>query len=694
VIVYEPKVLPVENLVGCVANMQRTGWRGNHGGIMTVEGRKRVVVENVQPRVENGRFPAKRVTGEDVVVSADIFADGHDELDAEVLYRKAGDTRWRSVPMDLDGNDRWTGRFRVEEAGEYVFTVEAWMDRFATWQRDLRKRHDAGRDIALELLVGIDLIERAERRSCGADREKLAAFIAKLRSAKDDAGNLSAAWSPELGAIMRRYTDRSRASRLDRELPVRVERRKALFSTWYERFPRSCASEPGRHGTLKDCLRLLPEIARMGFDVFYLPPIHPIGVTSRKGRNNRPLADPGDPGSPWAIGGEAGGHKAVHPDLGTMEDFDALLCGASELGVEIAMDLAFQCSPDHPYVKKHPEWFRMLPDGSVRCAENPPKKYEDILPFDFESEEWQALWEELRSVVLFWIDRGVRIFRVDNPHTKPFAFWEWLIHGIRKDFPDTIFLSEAFTRPRVMARLAKVGFSQSYTYFTWRNSRKEITDYMNELTATDMKEYFRPNFWPNTPDILPEYLQYGGRPAFMIRLVLAATLSSNYGIYGPPFELCEGEALPGKEEYMDSEKYEIRYWDWNREGNLKDFIARVNRIRKENPALQDTFNVRFLESENDSILYFAKWSGHVSETILVVVSLDPFHAQTGRLHVPIRELGLCGGEPYLCHDLLSDEKYIWTGERNVIHLNPPVLPARIFRVRTRLKRETDFDYFM
>jgi starch synthase (maltosyl-transferring) len=432
----------------------------------------------------------------------------------------------------------------------------------------------------------------------------------------------------------------------------------------------------------------------MGFDVLYFPPIHPIGKTNRKGKNNATKINPDDVGSPWAIGSNDGGHKAIHPQLGTLEDFERLIARAKEVGMEIAMDLAFQCSPDHPYMKEHPEWFRWRPDGTIQFAENPPKKYEDIIPLNFETEKWQELWEELKSVVFFWIERGIRIFRVDNPHTKPFSFWEWLIGEIKREYPDAIFLSEAFTRPKVMVRLAKLGFTQSYTYFTWRNTKRELVEYLTELTQTEAKEYFRPNFWPNTPDILPEHLQYGGRPAFIIRLILAATLSSNYGIYGPAFELLENEAIPGKEEYLNAEKYEIKHWNWNQPGNLRDFVARVNQIRKENPVLQTTWNLHFYEVDNDYFLFYAKFSEDFSNLILVLVNLDCFHTQSGWVRVPIHELGIDARQPYLVHDLLSDDKFIWQGERNYVELNPQVLPANILRVRKRLKRETDFDYFL
>jgi starch synthase (maltosyl-transferring) len=439
---------------------------------------------------------------------------------------------------------------------------------------------------------------------------------------------------------------------------------------------------------------LLPEIARLGFDVIYLPPIHPIGTTKRKGKNNSPVAEAGDVGSPWAIGSEHGGHKAVAPELGTLEDFERFVSRARDNGLEVAIDIAFQASPDHPYVKEHPEWFRWRPDGTVQYAENPPKKYQDVLPFHFETEDWPALWEELKSVVLFWIERGVRVFRVDNPHTKPIRFWEWLIAEIKRDYPDVIFLSEAFTRPKVMRRLAKAGFTQSYTYFTWRNTKQEIIDYLTELTGTESREFFRPNFWPNTPDILSEFLQYGGRPAFIMRLILAATLSSNYGVYGAAYELCANEAVPGKEEYLNSEKYELKRWEPNQPGNLRNLIARVNRIRRENPALQTTWNLKFYETDNEHILFYGKATDDHSNLLLIAVNLDPFHPHSGYVQTPLAEFGIDPKQPYLAHDLLSDDKYIWQGARNFVSLDPQSMPAHIFRIHRRMRREADFDYFM
>ncbi|HWP90585.1 MAG TPA: alpha-1,4-glucan--maltose-1-phosphate maltosyltransferase [Thermodesulfobacteriota bacterium] len=659
-----------------------------------IEGRKRVIIENVKPEVDCGRFPIKRVVGEKVAVEADIFADGHDSVSALLLYKRGKDKEWIEVPMKLIQNDRWNAEFTVEEVGVYSYTLAAWVDHFKSWRKALQKKYDAGQDIGVDLLIGAEYVEQASKRASREDKKKLLAFADVLKNNKAGDESETAAFSEELAELMERYPNKDTATKYEKELRVVADREKSLFSAWYERFPRSCSSEPGKHGTFEDLEKILPEIARMGFDVIYLPPIHPIGKTNRKGKNNSPISKPDDVGSPWAIGGEEGGHKSIHPELGTFEDFERLLDKAKAYGIEVALDLAFQCSPDHPYVKEHPEWFRWRPDGTVQYAENPPKKYEDVLPINFETENWEELWEELKSVVLFWIEKGVHIFRVDNPHTKPFHFWEWLIKEVKRDYPEVIFLSEAFTRPKVMYYLAKVGFTQSYTYFTWRNTKSEFIDYLTELTDTDVAEYFRPNFWPNTPDILPEHLQFGGRPAFIMRLVLAATLSSNYGIYGPAFELSVSEALPGREEYFNSEKYEIKRWDWDQPGNLKDIIARVNKIRRENPALQSTRNLKFYEVDNDYILFYGKAAEESSNVILAVVNLDPYHTQSGWVKVPISELGIDPGQPYLVHDLLSEDKFIWQGERNYVELNPHILPARIFRVRKKLKRETDFDYFM
>lgn len=661
---------------------------------MHINGRKRVVIENVKPEIDSGRFPIKRVVGEKVVVTADIFADGHDAVWANVLYKYQNDNTWREIPMSFLENDRWQGEFIVEEMGIYTYTIEGGVDHFKTWQNDLKKKYDVNRDIKIELLIGIQHIQDILQRVPGDAKKKLLEYIDFLKKEENRRESVTIAVREELGNLIKKYPDKQSATNYGRKLTIVADRKKALFSAWYERFPRSCSPEAGKHGTFKDCENILPDIARMGFDVFYLPPIHPIGKTNRKGKNNSTVVNPDDVGSPWAIGSDEGGHKAVLPQLGTREDFERLLNKAKEYAIEIAIDLAFQCSPDHPYVKEHPEWFHWRPDGSVQYAENPPKKYEDVLPLNFETEQWQQLWDELKSVVVFWVERGVRIFRVDNPHTKPFFFWEWLIKEVKSKYPDVLFLSEAFTRPKVMYYLAKLGFTQSYTYFTWRNTKREFIEYITELVQTDVREYFRPNFWPNTPDILPEHLQYGGRPAFMIRLILAATLSSNYGIFGPAFELCVSEAIHGKEEYLNSEKYEVKHWEWDRPGNLKDFIAQVNRVRKENPALQTTENVQFYEVDNEYLIAYGKATEDFSNILLVVVNLDPYHNQSGWVRVPISKFGIDADQPYLVHDLLSDGKYIWHGENNYVELKPHDMPAHIFKVRKKLKRETDFDYFL
>jgi starch synthase (maltosyl-transferring) len=661
---------------------------------MIAEGKKRVVIERVHPEIDCGQFPIKRVVGERVVIQAGIFTDGHDEIAAALRYRKADEKTWRETPMKPLGNDRWEAEFTVEEIGLYFYTIQAWVDHFQTWRKDLRKRVEAGQDVKVELLIGAEYVDMAVERAPVTTRERLQACAKTLRYEKEIEKAISLALSKDLADMVTASLGKIHATDYPKELPIRVDGQRALFSAWYEIFPRSYAQQPGWHGTFKDCERLLPDIARLGFDVIYLPPIHPIGNTKRKGKNNSPVAEAGDVGSPWAIGSEHGGHKAVAPELGTLQDFERFVSRAKEHSLEVAIDLAYQASPDHPYVKERPEWFRWRPDGTVQYAENPPKKYQDVLPFYFETEHWQSLWEELKSVVQFWIDRGVRVFRVDNPHTKPISFWEWMIGEIKRDHPDVIFLSEAFTRPKVMYRLAKVGFTQSYTYFTWRNTKQEIIEYLTELTRTEAREYFRPNFWPNTPDILPEFLQYGGRPAFIIRLILAATLSSNYGMYGAAYDLCVNEAVPGKEEYLHSEKYELKRWDVNQPGHLRSLIARMNRIRRENPALQTTWNLNFHEVDNDQILFFSKASDDLSNLLLIAVNLDPFHPHSGYVQVPLDEFGIDPKQSYLAHDLLSDDKFIWQGERNYVSLDPHAMPAHIFRIHRRMRREADFDYYM
>jgi len=673
------------------------------------EGRRRVVIEHVRPEVEGGAYPIKRVTGEDVVVEADVFADGHDLLSCVLRYRREDDADWSESPMRHLDNDRWRGSFTVEEAGRYRYTVRGWVDRFGSWRRDLAKKTDAGQDVFVELTVGATLIEKTLARAHGPDRRKLRSFFRAMRAGSDPealeamsppkaqravATAAETALSEELAELMQRYADRRFAVTHPAELPVEVDRERARYSSWYEMFPRSASPEPERHGTFKDVEARLPYVARLGFDVLYFPPIHPIGRTHRKGRNNNPRAKPNDPGSPWAIGGPEGGHTAVHPDLGTLEDFDRLVARAAGHGIEIALDLAYQCSPDHPWAKEHPEWFRHRPDGTIQYAENPPKKYEDTYPLDFETDAWRELWAELKSVVDFWIGHGVRVFRVDNPHTKPFRFWEWMIPEVKAEHPDVIFLSEAFTRPKAMYRLAKVGFTQSYTYFAWRNAKWELADYFRELTRTEIREYFRPNLWPNTPDILTEPLQTGGRPTFMSRLILAATLGASYGIYGPAYELMEHVPIaPGKEEYLNSEKYEIRHWNLDRADSLADFVALVNRIRRDNPALHSDRTLRFHDVDGDHLICYSKVTDHHENVVLVVVNLDPEHRQAGFLHLDLAELGIEHGRPYQVHDQLTGARYLWQGPDNYVELNPSIVPAHIMQVRPRVRTERDFETY-
>ena len=654
---------------------------------------RRVIIESVHPEVDGGRFPAKAITGDILSVEADIYADGHDTLLALLLYRRAGESKWAETPMRHLGNDHWQGSFTATETGSYTFTITSWVDRFQTWRTDFEKRAVAKqKDLPLYLIIGTQLISEAGRRASGTDARKIAGWVEILKSgAVSQAKKETLVLSDEVNTLMEKYADRQAAATYPRELTILVERERAGFGAWYEMFPRSVSPEAGQHGTFQDCEARLPYIAEIGFDVLYLPPIHPIGHSSRKGKNNAVSAAHGDPGTPWAIGSEDGGHKTINPELGTLEDFHHLIAKAGEYNIEVALDIAFQCSPDHPWVKEHPEWFLWRPDGTVQYAENPPKKYQDIYPLNFATEHWRELWEELKSVVIYWAEQGVRIFRVDNPHTKPFDFWEWLINEVKKEYPDAIFLAEAFTRPSVMYRLAKLGFTQSYTYFTWRNHKQDITEYLTELTKTQIKDFFRPNFWPNTPDILHEYLQKGGRTAFMARLALAATLCSNYGIYGPSYELFENTSRePGSEEYLNSEKYEIKRWDIGKADTLKEFIGRVNRIRHENPPLHRNRNLWFNAVSNDQIICYSKHTDDLSNIIFTVVNLDPHHTQSGTVNVPLQAWGFDPQQSYEVYDLLNDKRYTWRGEWNTVELNPAVCPAHIFRIvnSDRLARVT------
>ena len=639
-----------------------------------------VTIENVQPLIDCGRYPIKRIVGEDLVVEADIFKDGHDVV-AAILKWRVGKRGWRQTPMMFVDNDRWRGVCTFYDEAIHEYTVEAWTDTFRSWQQEFAKKFEAGiSDLQSEALAGAAIVEAAAGRARDrADAARLREFAEQIGRGANSA-IYSTARSGELEVLMATYPDRADAAQYEPAPRVVVDRTAALFGAWYEFFPRSAEGRGDRGSTFRDCLPRVDDARGMGFDVIYFPPIHPIGHTKRKGRNNAITSEPGDPGVPWAIGSETGGHKAIEPALGTLQDFDWLQKEVRKRGMEIALDFAINCSPDHPYVKEHPDWFYKRPDGTIKYAENPPKKYEDIYPLNFRCVNWRELWAEMMSVVLFWAEHGVRIFRVDNPHTKPVAFWEYLIGGVREKYPDAIFLSEAFTRPKMMKALARVGFNQSYTYFTWRNSKQELMEYFTELTQTEMSEYFRPNLWPNTPDILPFLLQEGGRPAFMIRVLMAATLSPLYGIYSG-YELCENKPLPGREEYLDSEKYQFKERDWNAPGNIKHWITRINKIRKENRALQMYTNLRFYRADNDAILCYGKMTPARDNIILVVVNLDPFRKQNSFVHVPIEEFGQMESDEYQVHDLLSDARYIWRGGQNYVELDPEVQSAHVFLVR-------------
>jgi len=639
------------------------------------------VIENLEPLVDGGRYPTKRIVGEDLVVEADIFKDGHDVVAAVLKWRVLGERRWRETPMAYVDNDRWRGVCTLYDIAIYEYTVEAWTDTFRGWQQEFAAKFSAGiSELRSEALEGAALLEAASRRARDrADSTRLVELSRRMCKAGNAEIN-EIAQSRELEVLMATYTDRGNATDYAPAPRVIVDRPAAQIGAWYEFFPRSAEGRGDRGSTFRDCLPRIDHAKAMGFDVIYFPPIHPIGHTNRKGRNNSITCEPGDPGVPWAIGSEAGGHKAVEPSLGTLADFDWLQKQVRKRGMEIALDFAINCSPDHPYVKEHPDWFYKRPDGTIKYAENPPKKYEDIYPLNFRCDDWRELWAEMKSIVLFWARRGVRIFRVDNPHTKPVAFWEYLVSGVRDKYPDVVFLSEAFTRPKMMKALAKAGFNQSYSYFTWRNSKRELIEYFTELTQTEMSEYFRANLWPNTPDILPFVLQDGGRPAFMIRVLLAATLSTLYGIYSG-YELCENEALPGREEYLDSEKYQWKERDWNAPGNIKDWIAQLNKIRRENRALQFYDNLRFYHADNDAILFYGKMTPARDNIILVVVNLDPHRKQNSYVNVPIDQFGQMESDVYQVHDLLSDARYTWRGRQNYVELDPEIQTGHVFRVR-------------
>jgi starch synthase (maltosyl-transferring) len=636
-------------------------------------GQKRVIIENVQPEVENGLYPAKRTVGETVEVTADIFGDGHDHLRAHLLYKKESDHDWQTVEMQHRMNDVWAASFKVAEKGFYVFTVLAWVDHFDTWFDGFKKKAKAGVDVKVELLEGIDYLKRLSN----GKEAPLEKAIKHLKAEYNEA--IQYVLSDEFADIVHHYPLIEHAVMPENQWRVAVEHKKANFSSWYELFPRS-ASLDDKHGTFKDVVRLLPRVAAMGFDVLYLPPIHPIGKINRKGKNNNVNSQPGEPGSPWAIGSDEGGHKSIHPELGTLADYKKLIAEAKKYNIDIALDIAFQCAPDHPYVKEHPQWFKQRPDGSIQYAENPPKKYQDIYPFNFETTDWKALWTELLSVITYWIDQGVKIFRVDNPHTKPIPFWQWAIAEVNKKYDDIIFLSEAFTRPKIMGSLAKIGFTQSYTYFTWRVTKAELTEYMTELVHGPSRNYFRPNFWPNTPDILPYHLQHQEENIFILRLALAATLCSNYGIYGPAYEFYDNKPVPAREEYFDSEKYEIKRHDWKKTNRMTDIITLLNKARHEHPALQSTWNLHFCHIENQNIIAYLKVTDDLSDIFLVVVNLDPHARQSGFVQLRKDILKLNDKINVKLHDIIMDEHYTWTQEWNYVELDPYKMPFHLFKL--------------
>ena len=654
---------------------------------------KTIIIENVYPELDSGRYPVKRVVGESVEVWADILKEGHDILTAYVLYRVKGEETWQRAPMKHIDNDRWMGAFTLTKNARWEYTIRAFGNTYQSWVEEITKKLEANVTVSSELKEGLKLIEQAVKRAENPDDKALfAEYLKKTDHAKTNASKVKITTSAGVADLMARYPDESLACNYDRILELMADRKRARFASWYEFFPRSSSPEPGKHGTFKDAADQLPAIADMGYDVVYFPPIHPIGHVNRKGKNNTLTPEPGDVGSPYAIGSAEGGYYDVHPELGTLDDFDELVDACHALDMEIALDFAIQCAPDNPYVKEHPEWFFKRPDGTIKFAENPPKKYEDIYPLNFYCENYKTLWEEMYNIIEFWIKHGVRIFRIDNPHTKPILFWQWLITKVQDAYPSTLFLAEAFTRPKIMRALGKAGFTQSYTYFTWRNAKHEIMDYFEELTQGPMREYFRGNLFPTTPDILPTMLQEGGKPAFEMRAVLAATLSSLLGCYSG-YELCENAALPGREEFLDSEKYEIRQRNFDTPDSIAPLLSNLNYIRRENPALQEYDNLRFYDADNEQILFYGKATKDASNCILVVVSLDPYDQQRSIIHVPLADLKIKPDETYQMHDLLSGRRLLWQGEKNSIELGPATQMAHVFEVRRWIKHENDFDYF-
>ena len=647
--------------------------------------RNRVIIENIQPQIDGGRHYIKRIIGERIDISADIFGDGHDAVRASFFYKELDAKKWTEQYMTPEVNDRWTSSFTPQKQGYYEYKIEAWIDHLANWHNGFVKKHNDGQHMGVELQIGANWLRKTAAQYAKTKATTLTKMATLLEDKKGYEMAVSSVLSPEFHQLVYEFPLKQFVSTSDVVYRVRVGRPKELFSSWYEVFPRSTSPKPGVHGTFKDVERILPRLSEMGFDVLYLPPIHPIGMANRKGKDNSLTAHASDPGSPWAIGSKEGGHKSIHSELGTLDDYKHLMKKAQEHGMELALDLAFQCAPDHPYIKEHPEWFAWRPDGTIAYAENPPKKYQDIVPISFETEDWENLWKELRSVILYWVEQGVKIFRVDNPHTKPFVFWEWVLREVHIVDPDVIFLSEAFTRPKVMAALAKLGFTQGYTYYIWRNNKQEMEAYLTELTRTEWREFFRPNFWPNTPDILPFELMGAGANAFVFRLLMAGTLSSNYGLYGPSYEFLENRGNSnGKEEYLDSEKYEIRTYDWNHRNRLTDTITRLNHIRRQNPALQDTFNIHFTRTDNDKLMSYIKLTEDRSNIIWCVANFDTAYSQAGYVEVPKRLLDIEGRMVNLkVTDLLTGDTYHWFNEWNYVELNPAKWPIHIFKVEIR-----------
>jgi len=644
-----------------------------------MQNQRRVVIDYISPQINGGDFFIKRVLNEIVNVDAHVLVDGHDVIAASVLYKHENDKQWNEVRMHEVENDEWKASFTVTKQGYYTYKVEGWVDYALNWQHGIQRKIDDNQKVTSELLEGIAFLKAISKKATASEKMYLKHLqnVFVNDNAYDEA--IQEASSNKLHNIFVKYPEKILANS-SKNFKVYVDRKKARFSTWYEFFPRSASNVEGQHGTFKDCEKLLPRVAKMGFDTLYFPPVHPIGEVNRKGKNNTTTAHGNDVGSTWGIGSKEGGHKDIHPQLGTLDDFKKLVKEAKEFDIEIAMDYALQAAPDHPWVSEHPKWFKWRPDGTVQYAENPPKKYQDILPIYWEGEDYKNLWQECLDTLLYWINCGIHVFRIDNPHTKPFYFWNWAISEVKKQHLDVIFLAEAFTKPKVMQQLAKQGYTQSYTYFTWRNNKQEFIDYMNELTQTDIREYMQPNFWPNTPDINPFHLQGANETTYLQRYALAATLSSSIGIYGPVFEFMISDALPGKEEYLNSEKFQICHYDWNKENKLTTIIGKINTIRKDHEALQQTNNIKFCHIENDNLLAFYKWNDARTNEILVVISLDAYYSQQGSVQLPLQDLGIENGQQIQVIDLITESSYNWYDEWSYIELHP-ALPFHIFKIK-------------